>query len=268
LFAWPLLLGGTAELKQRYLPRIASGSALGAFALSEPEAGSDVAAMTTRARRVPNGWRLTGTKRWITNAGVAGLYVLFAVTNPEVGARGISAFVVEGGDPGLIFGAPERKMGLKGSPTREIVLDDVFIPEDRLVGNEGQGLRLALGTLDRTRGLVAAQAVGLAQAALDAAVSYAKDRRQFGQRIADFQGIQFLLADMEIRVRAARLLTYAAAEAAEHADADMSAAGATAKCFASDTAMAVTTDAVQVLGGAGYTRDFPLERMMRDAKIT
>jgi alkylation response protein AidB-like acyl-CoA dehydrogenase len=268
LFAWPLLLGGTAELKQRYLPRIASGAALGAFALSEPEAGSDVAAMTTRARRVPDGWRLKGTKRWITNAGVAGLYVLFAVTDPDAGGRGISAFVVEGGDEGLIFGAPERKMGLKGSPTREIVLDDVFVPEGRLVGNEGQGLRLALGTLDRTRGLVAAQAVGLAQAALDAAVSYAKDRRQFGQRIADFQGIQFLLADMEIRVRAARLLTYAAAEAAEHTDGDMSVAGATAKCFASDTAMAVTTDAVQVLGGAGYTRDFPVERMMRDAKIT
>jgi alkylation response protein AidB-like acyl-CoA dehydrogenase len=268
LFAWPLLLAGSERQKQRYLPRIASGEWLGAFALSEPEAGSDVASMTTRAVRTDDGWEVRGTKRWITNAGRADAYVLFAVTDPEAGPRGISAFVLEATDPGIIIGAPERKMGLKGSPTAEVVLDRVRLPADRLVGEEGTGLRTALATLDRTRAIVAAQAVGIAQGALDAAVAYAKERRQFGRPICDFQGIQFMLADMEMRVRAARLLTYAAAEEAELAGPDMSTAGASAKCFASDTAMSVTTDAVQVLGGAGYTRDFPVERMMRDAKIT
>jgi alkylation response protein AidB-like acyl-CoA dehydrogenase len=268
LFAWPLLLAGSEELKRAYLPRIASGEWLGAFALSEPEAGSDVAAMTTRAQRTDDGWEVKGTKRWITNAGRADVYVLFAVTDPEAGPRGISAFVVEATDPGLGVGAPERKMGLKGSPTAELVLDRVLLPHDRLVGEEGTGLRTALATLDRTRAIVAAQAVGIAQGALDTAVAYAKERRQFGRAISEFQGIQFLLADMDTRVRAARLLAYAASEEAEHAGPDMGAAGAVAKCFASDAAMAVTTDAVQVLGGAGYTRDFPVERMMRDAKIT
>ncbi|WP_253272678.1 acyl-CoA dehydrogenase family protein [Arsenicicoccus sp. oral taxon 190] len=268
LFAWPLLLGGSEELRRRYLPRIASGEWLGAFALSEPEAGSDVAAMTTRARRDGDHYVLKGTKRWITNAGEAAVYVVFAVTDPDAGARGISAFVLEATDDGIELGGLERKMGLKGSPTREVGLRDVRIPADRLVGEEGQGLRLALGTLDRTRCIVAAQAVGLAQGALDVAVDHARQRRQFGQRIGDFQGLAFLLADMEVKVRAARLLTYAAAEEAERGGPDLSAAGAAAKCFASDTAMAVTIDAVQVLGGAGYTADLPVERMMRDAKIT
>ncbi len=268
LFAIPLLLAGTEEQKQRWLPPVAAGEMLGAFALSEPEAGSDVAAMTTRARRDGGDWVLRGTKRWITNAGVAGAYVVFAVTDPGAGSRGISAFVVEAGDEGLGFGAPERKMGLRGSPTCEVTLDDVRVPADRLVGQEGHGLRIALGTLDRTRAVVAGQAVGIAQGALDAAVTYTKDRRQFGQPVAQFQGVQFMLADMETAVRASRLLAYAAAEAAEAGSADLSLAGAAAKCFASDTAMRVTTDAVQLLGGAGYTRDFPVERMMRDAKIT
>ena len=268
LFAWPLLLGGSEEVKQRYLTRIAAGECLGAFALSEPEAGSDVAAMTTRARREGDHYVLKGTKRWITNAGEAGLYVVFAVTDPQAGARGISAFVLEATDEGIELGGLERKMGLKGSPTREVVMRDVRIPADQIVGEEGQGLRLALGTLDRTRAIVAAQAVGVAQGALDVAVRYARERRQFGRPIGEFQGVAFMLADMEMRLRAARLLTYAAAEEAEAAGPDMSVAGATAKCFASDAAMAITVDAVQVLGGAGYTADFPVERMMRDAKIT
>ncbi|WP_286960881.1 acyl-CoA dehydrogenase family protein [Arsenicicoccus sp. UBA7492] len=268
LFAWPLLLGGSEGVEQRYLTRIAAGECLGAFALSEPEAGSDVAAMTTRARREGDHYVLKGTKRWITNAGEAGLYVVFAVTDPQAGARGISAFVLEATDEGIELGGLERKMGLKGSPTREVVMRDVRIPADRIVGEEGQGLRLALGTLDRTRAIVAAQAVGVAQGALDVAVRYARERRQFGRPIGEFQGVAFMLADMEMRLRAARLLTYAAAEEAEAAGPDMSVAGATAKCFASDAAMAITVDAVQVLGGAGYTADFPVERMMRDAKIT
>ncbi|MFK5634128.1 MULTISPECIES: acyl-CoA dehydrogenase family protein [unclassified Ornithinimicrobium] len=268
LFAIPLLLAASEEQKQRWLRPVADGSCLGAFALSEREAGSDVAAMRTRAVRDGDGWVLRGTKTWITNAGQAGVYVVFAVTDPDAGGRGISAFVVEARDEGMSFGALERKMGLKGSPTREVTFDDLRLPADRLVGAEGQGLRIALGTLDRTRAVVAGQAVGIAQGALDLALDYTRTRHQFGQPVASFQGVQFMLADMETAVRASRLLAYAAAEAAEVGADDMSLAGAAAKCFASDTAMSVTTDAVQLLGGAGYTRDFPAERMMRDAKIT
>ncbi|WP_433607647.1 acyl-CoA dehydrogenase family protein [Prescottella agglutinans] len=268
LFAIPLLLAGSEDLKRRYLPAIASGEHLGAFALSEPEAGSDVASMKVRARPVDGGWLLKGTKRWITNAGRADVYVVFASTDPAAGAKGISAFVVEGTDEGIVFGAPERKMGLKGSPTREITFEDVFVPRDRLIGEPGSGLRIALGTLDRTRTAVAAQAVGIAQGALDAAVAYAAEREQFGSPIAQFQGIQFMAADMATKVRASRLLTWSAAIACDRGHRDIGASGAMAKCFASDTAMAVTTDAVQILGGAGYVKDYPVERMMRDAKIT
>ncbi len=268
LFAWPLLLAGSEVQKQRWLSAIAAGEALGAFALSEPEAGSDVASMTTRAVATEDGWRVRGTKRWITNGGVADCYVLFAVTAPDGGNRGISAFVLEKDDAGLSFGAPERKMGLKGSPTTEVYLDDVPLPADRLIGRPGGGLRLALGTLDRTRTAVAAQAVGIAQGALDVAVDYVSGRRQFGRALAEFQGLQFMLADMAVAVRAARLLTHAAAAEIEAGAVTMGAAGAAAKLFASDTAMKVTTDAVQLLGGSGYVKDFPVERMMRDAKIT
>ena len=268
LFAWPLLLAGAEGQKQRWLPPIAAGDALGAFALSEPEAGSDVAAMTTRATATEDGWRLRGTKRWITNGGVADCYVLFAVTDPDAGTRGMSAFVLEKTDAGLAFGAPEKKMGLKGSPTTELYLDDVSLPADRLIGRPGDGLKIALGTLDRTRTAVAAQAVGIAQGALDVAVDYVSERRQFGRLLAEFQGLQFMLADMAVAVRAARLLTHAAAEEIEAASTTMGTAGAAAKLFASDTAMKVTTDAVQLLGGSGYVKDFPVERMMRDAKIT
>ncbi|MEX0427287.1 acyl-CoA dehydrogenase family protein [Nocardioides sp. DS6] len=268
LFALPLLLAGSEELKRRYLPRIASGEWLGAFALSEPEAGSDVAAIRTRATAGEGGWVLTGTKRWITNAGSADAYVVFATVDPDAGPRGLAAFVVEATDPGLSFGAPERKMGMKGSPTCEVYLDKVFVPADRLIGETGAGMRIALGTLDRTRATVAAQAVGIAQGALDVASAYLGERQQFGKPLATFQGLQFMVADMEIQIRAARALTHQAARELDSHGADLTTAGAVAKCLASDTAMKVTTDAVQLLGGAGYVRDFPVERMMRDAKIT
>jgi alkylation response protein AidB-like acyl-CoA dehydrogenase len=268
LFTWPLLLAGTEEQKQHWLSPIAAGDALGAFALTEPEAGSDVASMSTRAVQADLGWKLSGTKRWITSGGVADRYIVFAVTNPQAATKGISAFVVEKSDAGVSFGAPERKLGLRGSPTTEVYFDDVLLPTGRLLGEPGAGLRIALSTLDRTRTSVAAQAVGIAQGALDASVQYLNERRQFGRPLAEFQGLQFMLADMAVAVRAARLLTHAAAAEIEAGSPTMGTAGAAAKLFASDTAMRVTTDAVQLLGGSGYSRDFPVERMMRDAKGT
>jgi alkylation response protein AidB-like acyl-CoA dehydrogenase len=237
------------------------------YCLSEPEAGSDAASMRTRAVRDGDDYVVDGVKRWITNAGVSRYYTVFAVTDPDRKA-GISAFVVDKDDAGVSFGAPEKKLGIKGSPTREVYLDRVRIPADRMVGEENTGFATAMRTLDHTRVTIAAQAVGIAQGALDAALSYARERRQFGRPIADFQGLQFMLADMGMKVEAARQLTYAAAGRSERSDADLAFFGAAAKCFASDTAMAVTTDAVQVLGGYGYTHDYPVERMMRDAKIT
>ena len=224
--------------------------------------------MRTRAVRDGDSWVLDGTKRWITNAGVSAFYTVLAVTDPARGSKGISAFVVERTDPGVSFGPPEKKLGIKGSPTREVHLDGVRIPLDRLIGEEGRGFAYALQTLDHTRVTIAAQAVGVAQGALDHALAYAGERSQFGRPIADFQGLQFLLADMGMKVEAARQMTYAAAGRSERGDPDLTFFGAAAKCFASDVAMAVTTDAVQVLGGYGYTADFPLERMMRDAKVT
>jgi alkylation response protein AidB-like acyl-CoA dehydrogenase len=268
LFSLPLLLAGSAELKQHYLPRIASGEWLGAFALSEPEAGSDVAAVSTRATQTQDGWVLHGTKRWITNAGHADAYVVFAATDRAAGGRGLSAFIVEAGDAGLSFGPPERKMGMKGSPTCEVFLDSVHVPTDRLIGNPGDGMKIALKTLDHTRATVAAQAVGIAQGALDVATAYLMQRQQFGKSLAAFQGLQFMVADMEIRIRAARAATHAAARELDAGGPDVTTAGAVAKCLASDTAMSVTIDAVQLLGGAGYVKDFPVERMMRDAKVT
>jgi alkylation response protein AidB-like acyl-CoA dehydrogenase len=263
----PVQLAGDDALKKKYLTRLAAGEGF-SYCLSEPEAGSDAAAMRTRAVRDGDSWVLDGVKRWITNAGVSELYTVLAVTDPERGSKGISAFVVERSDPGVSFGAPEKKLGIKGSPTREVYLDRVRIPADRLIGEEGRGFAYALQTLDHTRVTIAAQAVGVAQGALDHALAYAKERQQFGRPIADFQGLQFLLADMGMKVEAARQMTYAAAGRSERGDRDLTFFGAAAKCFASDVAMAVTTDAVQVLGGYGYTADFPLERMMRDAKIT
>jgi alkylation response protein AidB-like acyl-CoA dehydrogenase len=264
----PLLLAGSPELKQRYLPPVARGDAMFSYCLSEPEAGSDAASMTTRAVRDGDDYVLDGAKRWITNAGVSEYYTVFAATTPGVGARGITAFVVEKSDAGVSFGAPEKKLGIKGSPTREVYFDRVRIPADRMIGEEGEGFRIAMRTLDHTRVTIAAQAVGIAQGALDYAKRYVQERRQFGRAVAEFQGIQFMLADMGIKLEAARQLTYAAAAKSERGDADLTYFGAAAKCFASDAAMEITTDAVQLLGGYGYTRDFPVERMMRDAKIT
>ena len=264
----PIILAGSEELKKKYLTPVAAGHGMFSYCLSEPDAGSDAAAMKTRAVRDGDTWVLDGVKRWITNAGVSEYYTVFAVTDPAKRSNGISAFVVEKSDPGVSFGAPEKKLGIKGSPTREVYLDHVRIPADRMIGEEGTGFLTAMRTLDHTRVTIAAQAVGIAQGALDYALDYAKERQQFGRPIADFQGLQFMLADMGMKVEAARQLTYAAAGRSERNDKDLTFFGAAAKCFASDTAMQVTVDAVQVLGGYGFTKDYPVERMMRDAKIT
>ncbi|MEV0727802.1 acyl-CoA dehydrogenase family protein [Polymorphospora sp. NPDC050346] len=264
----PLLLAGSEDLKRRFLTPVAGGEAMFSYCLSEPDAGSDAASMSTRAERDGEHYVLNGVKRWITNAGVSEYYTVFAVTDPAARSRGISAFVVAKSDPGVTFGAPEKKLGIKGSPTREVYLDNVRIPADRMIGAPGTGFATAMQTLDHTRVTIAAQAVGIAQGALDYAKGYVKERHQFGKPIADFQGIQFMLADMGMKLEAARQLTYAAAGRSERGDADLTYFGAAAKCFASDAAMEITTDAVQLLGGYGYTRDYPLERMMRDAKIT
>jgi alkylation response protein AidB-like acyl-CoA dehydrogenase len=269
LGSMPLILAGSEELKQRYLTPLARGEAGFSYGLSEREAGSDTAAMKTRARRDGDEWVLNGQKSWITNAGVSEYYTVLAVTDPD-GRRGanVSAFVVERSDPGFTFGEKERKLGIKGSPTRELHLDDVRIPADRIIGAEGEGLKIALRTLDHTRITIGAQAVGIAQGALDVALDYVKERRQFGRAVAEFQGVQFMLADMAMQLEAARQMVYVAAAKSERDDRDLAFFGAAAKCFASDVAMRVTTDAVQLLGGAGYVKDFPVERMMRDAKIT
>ncbi len=264
----PLLTVGSQRLRDQYLPPVARGEAMFSYALSEPDAGSDAASMTTRAERDGDSWVLNGTKRWISGAGESLYYTVFAVTDPAAGGRGISAFVVEKADPGLTFGAPERKLGIKGSPTREMYFDRCAIPSWRLIGEEGTGLRIALRTLDHTRVTIAAQAVGIAQGALDASIDYTSQREQFGVPVGEFQGVQFMLADMAMRIEAARALTYAAASKSESEAADLSYFGAAAKCFASDVAMDVTTDAVQLFGGYGYVKDYPVERMMRDAKIT
>jgi len=269
----PLLLAGSEEVKAAYLPPVARGEAMFSYALSEPEAGSDAAAMKTRARRTGSGYLLNGVKRWITNAGVSKYYTVMAVTDPDAGANGISAFVIEDGDQGFSFGSPEHKLGIRGSPTRELYFDDCAIPASRLIGAEGDGFKIALRTLDHTRITIAAQAVGIAQGALDYALGYVGQRRQFGRPVADFQGVQFMLADMAMKLEAARQLTYAAAARSERAMAgeqvgDLTFFSSACKCLASDVAMSVTTDAVQLLGGYGYVNDYPVERMMRDAKIT
>ncbi|MBA2415394.1 MAG: acyl-CoA dehydrogenase family protein [Geodermatophilaceae bacterium] len=264
----PVLLAATEQLKKEVLSPVATGEAMFSYALSEREAGSDAAAMTTRARLDGDHWVLNGTKAWITNAGVSSYYTVMAVSEPGKGANGISAFVVHKDDSGFEVGAKERKMGIRGSPTCEIHFTNCAIPADRIIGEPGTGFKTALRTLDHTRPTVAAQAVGIAQGALDQAISYVKDRKQFGQSVANFQGVQFMLADMAMKVEAARHLTYVAAARAERGEPNLGFVSAAAKCYASDVAMEVTTDAVQLLGGAGYTRDFPVERMMRDAKIT
>ncbi|WP_405855763.1 acyl-CoA dehydrogenase [Streptomyces sp. NBC_01515] len=264
----PVILSGSEDLRKRYMTPLAKGDAMFSYALSEPDAGSDAAGMRTKAVRDGDHYVLNGVKRWITNAGVSEYYTVMAVTDPGKRSKGISAFVVEKSDEGVSFGAPERKLGIKGSPTREVYLDNVRIPADRMIGPEGTGFATAMKTLDHTRITIAAQALGIAQGALDYAKGYVKERKQFGKPIADFQGIQFMLADMAMKIEAARALTYQAAAASERGDKNLTFQGAAAKCFASDVAMEVTVDAVQLLGGYGYTRDYPVERMMRDAKIT
>ncbi|WP_446040799.1 acyl-CoA dehydrogenase family protein [Streptomyces sp. SID1121] len=269
----PVILSGSPDLRKKYLGPLAKGDAMFSYALSEPDAGSDAGGMRTKAVRDGDHYVLDGVKRWITNAGVSDYYTVMAVTDPEKRTKGISAFVVEKSDPGVSFGAPEKKLGIKGSPTREVYLDHVRIPADRLIGAEGTGFATAMKTLDHTRITIAAQALGIAQGALDYAKGYVQERKQFGKPVADFQGVQFMLADMAMKLEAARQLTYAAAARSERVTAgamkeDLTFFGAAAKCFASDAAMEITTDAVQLLGGYGYTRDYPVERMMRDAKIT
>jgi alkylation response protein AidB-like acyl-CoA dehydrogenase len=264
----PILLSASHELKQQVLPSIAAGDQMISYALSEREAGSDAASMKTRARRDGDTWVLNGTKAWITNAGESSWYTVMAVTDPEKKANGISAFVVHRDDPGFEVGPKERKLGINGSPTREIYFQNCVIPGDRIIGAEGTGFKTALATLDHTRPTIGAQAVGIAQGALDVALAYVKERKQFGKQIAEFQGLQFMLADMAMKVEAARQLVYVATSRAERGEPNLGFISSAAKCFASDTAMQVTTDAVQLLGGAGYTKDFPVERMMRDAKIT
>ena len=265
----PLILAATDEIKAKYLPPVARGEAMFSYGLSEREAGSDTASMKCRAKSDGDDWVLSGQKSWITNAGVSQFYTVLAVTDPD-GKPGsnVSAFVVEKSDPGFSFGQLEKKMGIKGSPTRELIFEGCRIPGDRMVGAPGEGLHIALATLDHTRVTIGAQAVGIAQGALDFALGYAKERVQFGKSIAEFQGVQFMLADMAMKLEAARQMVYAAAAKSQRGDADLRFFGAAAKCFASDVAMEVTTDAVQILGGAGYVKDYPVERMMRDAKIT
>ena len=264
----PVILSGSEQLKKDVLSPVAAGEAMFSYALSEREAGSDAASMRTRAVLDGDHWVLNGTKCWITNAGVSTYYTVMAVTDPDKKANGISAFVVHKDDPGFSVGAKERKLGIKGSPTCEIYFEDCTIPADRIIGEPGTGFKTALRTLDHTRLAIGAQALGIAQGALDASIAYTKERRQFGRAVSDFQGIQFMIADMGMRIEAARQLVYAAAARAERDEPGLTFTSSAAKVFASDTAMSVTTDAVQLFGGYGFTKDFPVERMMRDAKIT
>jgi alkylation response protein AidB-like acyl-CoA dehydrogenase len=266
---FPVINWGTEELKRKYLPHVASGRHQASYCLSEADAGSDAAALRTRAVRDGDHYVLTGTKYWITNAGVSDFYTVFAVTDPAAGRRGISCFLVEA-DWGVQVAPPEDKLGLRGSPTAAVTLDEVRVPVANRIGEEGMGYTIAMRTLDCSRPTIGAQAVGIAQGAIDYAGGYMKERKAFGQAIADLQGLRFMLAEMAMRTEAARTLVYRACSVIDSGDpeGELTMVGAMAKCFASDTAMAVTIDAVQLLGGYGLTKDFPVERFMRDAKIT
>jgi alkylation response protein AidB-like acyl-CoA dehydrogenase len=269
LGAIPIMLAGSPERKREMCGGIARGEHLMSYCLTEPGSGSDSVAMKTRYERTDDGgFRLNGTKRFITGAGVSDAYTVFASRDPELRAKGISAFLVFKDDPGVSFGKEERKMGIRGSPTREVYLEDVEIPADRLIGGDGEGFTYAMRTLDYSRPTIAAQALGIAQGAFDVAARYAIERQQFGKPISQFEGIQFMLADMAIEIEAARLLVYKAASLVDAQDPRMTYFASVAKCHAADAAMKVTTDAVQILGGYGYMREYPVERMMRDAKIT
>ena len=268
LGTFPIILFGTDEQKKKFLPRIASGKSLAAFGLTEANAGSDAGGIKTTAVLDGDHYVLNGTKQWITNGGEAEIYTVVAITNKAKGPRGASAFIVEKGTPGFTFGKKENKMGIRASATRELVFQDCRIPKANLLAKEGMGFIVAMKTLDSSRPGVAAQALGIAAGALDEAVDYSRQRRQFGKPICSFQGVQFMLADMATQVEAARALVYAAARHIDSCAKDISKISAMCKLFASDTAMKVTTDAVQVLGGYGYMREYPVEKMMRDAKIT
>jgi alkylation response protein AidB-like acyl-CoA dehydrogenase len=268
LSCFGLFYRGTEEQKRRWLPDMLGGELLGAYCLSEAHAGSDPAAMRTRAVRDGDDYILTGSKYWITNAGISDVYVVFAKTDPDGGGRGISCFLVER-DWGITIAKHEDKLGMRGSPTGEVVLDEVRVPATHRIGEEGQGFTIAMHTLDRSRPTIGAQAVGIAQGAIDYAASYMKQRHAFGGPISDLQGLRFMLADMAMRNEAARALIYRACSMVDHdPDGELTLFGAMAKAFASDTSMSVTVDAVQLLGGYGYTKDFPVERFLRDAKVT
>ena len=263
----PLLLAGNEAQKKKDLTQLASGKGF-SYCLSESEAGSDAAGMKTKAVRDGDGWIISGSKKWISNAGFSDFYTVLASTDSSKGSKGITAFIVEKADPGVSFGAHEKKMGFRGSPTREVYFDSVKVSDDRRLGEIGSGFALAMKTLDHTRITIAAQALGIAQGAYEVAKKYAHEREQFGKPIFDFQSIQFMLADMAMNIAAARTLVYAAAVKSEREESDLTFYSAACKCFASDVAMKVTTDAVQILGGYGYVSDYPVERMMRDAKLT
>jgi alkylation response protein AidB-like acyl-CoA dehydrogenase len=268
LGAIPILLAGSDELKKELFGGISRGENQMSYCLTEPGSGSDSVAMRTRYERTADGFRLSGTKRFITGAGASDRYTVFATRDPELKAKGISAFVVHSEDPGFSVGKLEHKMGIRGSPTREVYLDNCEIPEERLIGEESEGFTYAMRTLDYSRPTIAAQALGIAQGAFDVAVAYSKEREQFGKPISHFEGLQFMLADMAMEIEAARLLVYRAASLVDAQDPTMTYFASVAKCYAGDVAMKVTTDAVQVLGGYGYMREYRVERMMRDAKIT
>lgn len=268
LGTFPLILYGNEEQKQKYLPRIASGKSLAAFGLTEANAGSDAGAIATTATRDGNEYVINGTKQWITNGGEAEIYTVIVKTDKSRGARGASALIVEKDTPGFTFGKKENKMGIRASATRELVFQDCRVPAENLLGREGMGFIVAMKTFDTSRPGVAAQALGIAAGALDEAVKYSRERRQFGKPICSFQGVQFMLADMATQVEAARSLVYAAARHIDSGAKDVSKVSAMCKLFASDTAMRVTTDAVQIFGGYGYMKEYPVEKMMRDAKIT
>jgi butyryl-CoA dehydrogenase len=268
LGAYPILLYGTEEQKQKYLPDIASGKRLAAFAITEQGAGSDAGSVKTQATKDGDFYVLNGTKQWITNGGEAEVYTVIATTNKDKGARGLSCFIVEKGTPGFSFGKKEDKLGIRCSATRELIFTDCKIPKENLIGKEGLGFIVAMRTFDNSRPGIAAQAIGIAQGALDLAIKYAKERVQFGQPISSFQGIQWMLADMATQIEAARALTYSVCRMIDSGVKDVGKESAQAKLFAGDTAMKVTTDCLQIFGGYGYMRDYPIEKYFRDAKIT
>lgn len=268
LGTYPIILFGSEKQKKKYLPQIAKGEKLTAFALTESDAGSDAGSIRTTAVRDGDNYILNGNKQWITNGGEAEIYTVIAITDRDRGSRGASAFIVEKGTTGFSFGKKENKMGIRCSATRELIFNDCRIPKENLISGEGKGFLVTMKTLDKSRPGVAAQAVGIAQGALDDAIKYARERFQFGKPISSFQGIQFMLADMATQVEAARALLYAGARYIDSNAKDISKISSMTKLFASDVAMKVTTDAVQIFGGYGYMKDYPVEKRMRDAKIT